>query len=162
METKIEEKITASELEELGFSAASKALDKAERLKKKLTFAFEHFRHVSKEKMDAFQADLQKRTFKREGYTQTWDEVAIVPIKDYKKIPPKECLDALKAAQSMEVDGEKIFDSYGVAIVVEVKKEIPRPDPIIFGYINGFSGHFFITQWDNDITIEQLLKPTEG
>lgn len=60
-------------------------------------------------------------------------------------------LDSLEVAM-----GRKCFDSFMVAHIIDVE------DPILFGYINGCSDHFFIDQWDEDVKIQDILKDNEG
>jgi hypothetical protein len=51
------------------------------------------------------------------------------------------------------------FDYFEVAKVETVEV---RPDPIIFGGIEGCDDKFFITQWDDDVSIEEILNENEG
>jgi hypothetical protein len=36
------------------------------------------------------------------------------------------------------------------------------PDPVVFGIIIGCRNKYFIAQWDNEVSIEQILKEDEG
>lgn len=86
--------------------------------------------------------------------TQTFDTVKMTALRSYAKVPPMDCLLDLQKAKNLGC-----FDGFEVA---EVESVIEKPDPIIFGSINGCNDRFFVTQWDNDISIEQILKEHEG
>ena len=86
--------------------------------------------------------------------TQTFDTVKMTSLKGYDKVPPMDCLLDLQKAK-----GLGCFDNFEVA---EVESVVEKPDPIIFGMINGCNDKFFITQWDSDIKIEDILKEHEG
>lgn len=86
--------------------------------------------------------------------TQTYDTVKMTRLASYDKVPPMDCLMDLKKAKDLNC-----FDGYEVA---EVESVIEKPDPIIFGKIIGCADLFFVTQWDNDIKIEDILKSHEG
>lgn len=152
-------------LKELGMEKAAAKLETAMDLKKKLLVAYEHFRFVSPEILNRFQTQLKEKSLRIERHnqyqtTEYWRQMQLTPLKDYKEIPPPDCLMDLKKAQ-----GRKIFDSYEVATVVEVSHytdTTPIPDPIIFGLIDGCQDKFFITQWDDDLKIEDILKESEG
>ena len=84
----------------------------------------------------------------------THDKLSFVNLKEYPEVPPMDCLMDLKKAKDMEC-----FDSFEVAKVETVDV---RPDPIIFGLINGCEDKFYITQWEHDVRIEDILKEGEG
>ncbi len=73
------------------------------------------------------------------------------PVSEYEKTPPDSVLASMEAAVE-----KKCFDSFEVAHIERVK------DPIIFGKIKGCADSFYIDQWDNDVTIEEILGPNEG
>ena len=76
----------------------------------------------------------------------TWVET---PIENYNRIPPKFCLDKVIKAKELE-----IFDSFAVC---EIQKDRPYADPIVVGLIKNNDSRFFIAQWDNDITLDDLI-----
>lgn len=80
---------------------------------------------------------------------QTYDTLRFTALKDYDKVPPEACLAQLEVAVKREC-----FDEFEVA---DVETVMERPDPIIFGRIKGSSDRFFVTQWDNDIDINDIL-----
>lgn len=152
-------------LKELGMDAAAQKLDTAIDLKKKLLIAYEHFKFVSPKIFDRFQKVLKAKSLRIEVHnqyqqTEYWRELEFVALKDYKEIPPPDCLMDLKKAQEF-----KIFDRYDVAKVVERSHYTDStrvPDPIIFGCIDGCVDKFFITQWDDDVAIEDILGELDG
>lgn len=167
----------AQTLKELGFDKVADTLDKKLTLKKKLAIAYEHFRFVEPHIFDRFQEEVKNKTLKVVvacpqcknnplaklscGYCRktgaqhmTHDTLAFVRLADYPECPPMDCLMDLKKAKELEC-----FDAFEVAKVETVDI---RPDPIIFGLINGCEDKFFITQWDDDVKIEDILKENEG
>jgi hypothetical protein len=64
-----------------------------------------------------------------------------------------------KEVELRKAKGLECFDRFEVAKVETIEV---RPDPIIFGLINDCVDKFFITQWDDDVKIEDILKQNEG
>lgn len=157
--------MTPQLLKELGLETAGNNLDQKLTLKKKLTLAYEHFKVVTPSIFQRFNEEMKSKTLKVEQHdkyrrTERWRQLKFTALKDYKEVPPPDCLMDLKKAIDM-----KLFDNYTVATVEEVSTNYdtrPVPDPIIFGLINGSDDHFFITQWDDDLSIEEILKHNEG
>lgn len=150
---------TEAELTELGFDAAAKQLNADREMARKLRIAFEHFRVVEPDHLSRFQAELKQKTLRNDG-RNTWgmitehDTLVFTPIKDYTAIPPKEALDELRKAKTLGC-----FDAFEVATIQSVRTV---PDPIIFGTINGSRNKYYVCQWDNDVKIEDILRPEEG
>ncbi len=138
-------------LSRLGFKHLGTTLEKAKAAKRKLAIAYEHFRFVAQEKVNAFNERLRRETQIGRGFGMSYAELAFVPIENYDKVPPKEALDALEVAQ-----GLKCFDTYEVGYIRQVK------DPLLFGRVTGCPDRFFIAQWDDDVSISDLLKANEG
>lgn len=139
-------------LEKLGFDAAAKMLKDLRARKRKLALAYEFYRFVRQEKVDAFNEALKKKTIKgSEPYTATWQKLSFTPIANYQHVPPEPVLQDLQAAVNRDC-----FDSFEIAHIREVK------DPILFGRINDCSDRFFISQWDTDVSIDDLLNKNEG
>lgn len=134
-------------LDKLGFKKASMHLVELSDKKRKLALAYEHFRFVRQEKIDAFNNKLMRE----KGYGMSYKELSFTSIESYKEVPPEHVLTSLGAALEF-----KCFDSFEVAHIVEVK------DPILFGRIKNCSDRFFIDQWDDDVKIEDILMPNEG
>lgn len=139
-------------LARLGFKSASTKIKTAIDKKRKFAIAYEHYRYVTAEKMQAFQMKLRNESMKRAASGRSrWKELAFTPLDRYTETPPANVLDSLEKAM-----GHKCFDEFRVAHIVNVE------DPIIFGYIEGCTDHFFIDQWDDDVKISDILKANEG
>lgn len=134
-------------LEKTGFKAASKRVTELRERKRKLMIAYENYRFVRQEKIDAFNTKLGKEKSK-DG---SWKMLDFAPIESYEGAPPESVLDALETAQ-----GRNCFDTFEVAYIRQVR------DPILFGRIKACPDRFFIAQWDDDVKIEDILKPNEG
>ena len=143
--TKIEQQ--QEYLKKLGFDKAAGELKEGVELKRKLAIACEHYRIVTPKHIQEFNERLRKATYAN----GSWKQVTLTPIQNYDKVPPKEVLLELEKAQE-----RKCFDKYEVAYITEVK------DPILFGRINKCENLFYIAQWDDDISINDLLKENEG
>ena len=65
------------------------------------------------------------------------------------EFPPDTVLDALEKAKE-----DNCFDTFEVAKISWIEE---IKDPILFGIIEGCSDKFFISQWDDDVKIEDLL-----
>lgn len=72
-------------------------------------------------------------------YTET-------PVSEYPDIPPNDVLQVMKTHKD-----RKIFDYFSIAKVTHIV------DPIMFGRINGCEDRFYIAQWGNDITLDDIL-----
>lgn len=151
------ETATIEELQELGFTTAADLVKKASEKKKKLAIAYEHFRFVRPEKIEEFRFKLRENTeIKRIAFSTTYQTLAIVSIEDYDDVPPAFVLRDLRLAKE-----KGCFDHFQVAYIKDVE-EVKVPDPILFGRVNDCEDYFFISQWDNDCKIEDILKPNEG
>ena len=147
--------VCESDLEELGFTRAAEGLKQKRELARKMRIAFEHFRVVTPEHITQFNQDLRKRSTSPDSYgAYTYQKLVFIPIGSYGEIPPAPALEALRAAKSL-----KCFDSFEVAKIESVKVV---PDPILFGVITGCDNKYFIAQWDDDVRIEDILRPDEG
>jgi len=139
---------TLERLTKLGFKTAAKKAVQLKDKARKLAIAYEHYRFVRQEKIDAFNQKMLRNTMNDpEGYKK----LAFTSIEDYHGVPPNEVLDALETAQ-----GRKCFDTFEVAYIKRVK------DPILFGRVSGCPDRFYIAQWDDDVKITDLLKENEG
>lgn len=151
------------ELKELGFDTAAKDLDEKTKLRRRLMLAYENYKVLTPEALEAFQIELKNKSEKiyRDGkrvakidrsryQTIKYDRVRFRPLSGYPEVPPVEVLEKVKQAKRTE-----IFDSFEVADVESVEE---REDPIIFGLIKGCPDRFFIAQWDNDLKFEDMVK----
>ncbi len=144
--------VIASRLEKLGFKRVAQELKFMGERKRKLAVAYENYRYVRQERIDAFNAKLKKETLTgKEPYSGAWKALEFTTIESYPKVPPDEILALLETAQE-----RKCFDAFEIASIREVK------DPILFGRIQNCPDRFFIGQWDTDVKIEDILMPSEG
>lgn len=154
METGTTEQVkTAVRLESLGFKTAAAEVATLVNKKRKLALAYEHYRFVRQDKIDKFNYELKRKTVKdkNDPYNMSYQMLAFVSIGDYKNVPPESVLASLETAQ-----GRKCFDAYEIGYIKNVK------DPLLFGRVNECPDRFFIDQWDDDVSIDQLLKENEG
>ena len=137
---------TKNILKDLGLDAAAKKVDAA----LKMDFAYSKYQFVTEDKITAFQKKLRERTQTRSesGYAE-YKTLAFIPLQDYPEIPPADVLRALEAAKK-----DECFDRFEVARIESRKVD---PDPILWGRIDGCSDRFFIAQWDDDVSIEDIL-----
>jgi len=173
------------QLKELGLNSAAEKLETCQTMTRNLAVAYEHYRVVTPEIFNRFSEALKKKTmevvskctncqgkgFVKQGIRNnllpcfechrhpgaeeiSYDTLAFIELDKYTEIPPPDCLLDLKKAQDL-----KCFDEFEVAKIESVHV---RPDPIIFGGIKGCVDKFFITQWDDDVKIEDILKENEG
>lgn len=146
---KLDEQVAA--LEAAGMVAAATKLKEAAAMRRKLAVAYEHYRFVRPEKIEAYCERLKKATYREGKYSATWRELSFTPLEKYPQVPPADVVKATTAARGMQC-----FDVFEVAHIIEVK------DPIVFGRVNGCADRFFIAQWDDDVRIEDILNPNEG
>lgn len=161
----VKDQATLERLKKLGMrKAASVVVTEAQKLEKqkvafrRLTLAYEHFRHMEQADLDKYNAALKRKTLKTTGrkgvdLVEHYDQVKFTPLAEYSKVPPVDVLD--KVEQAME---KGCFDSYEVA---EIKGTKEYKDPIVFGRISGCPDRFFIAQWDNDLRIEDIIGTVE-
>jgi hypothetical protein len=81
--------------------------------------------------------------------TQVYDKLRFTKLEDSDKLPPEPCLYQLEVAVN-----RGCFDYFEVADIETIQE---RPDPIIFGCIKGCKDKFFVTQWDTDVDINDIL-----
>lgn len=141
-------------LEKAGFKAATDKVKRLKEMKRKMAIAYEHFRYVRQEKIDAFNERLGKESMKDNPSSYTYKRLMFIPIDQYQEVPPSDVLDKVEVAQEIGC-----FDTFEVARIQDV---VVQKDPIVFGRIEGCPDRFFVAQWDDDVTIEQILKENEG
>jgi len=153
---------TSTRLRALGLKQAADRLDVLAPRKRKMAIAYELYRFVRPEKINEFQATLRKKTeTKIDKYSTAYKTLKIMPLEHYEDVPPDTVLVNLEKAQSLKVAGESVFDSFEIAFVANAV-DVKMPDPILFGRIKGCEDRFFIDQWDDDVKIDDILKPNEG
>lgn len=145
--------------EQAGFTAAATEAQKLADRARRMALAYEHYRYVTPQHVEKFNARLKEQTLKRTGRTgldlcEHYDVLAFTLIGGYKDLPPADVLEKVKAAKD-----QKIFDTLEVCKVSSV---VEYKDPIVFGRIEGCGDRFYIAQWDDDVKIEDLIGPNEG
>lgn len=140
-------------LEALGFKTAALKVKELISKQRKLAIAYEHYRFIRQDKIDAFNAKLRAKSGKNMGdaMLMEYQKLDFMDASRYEGIPPDSVLDSLEKAKD-----HKCFDNYEVAYIRNVK------DPLLLGRVNGCPDRFFIDQWDNDVKIEDILKTNEG
>jgi len=124
-------------LKELGMDAVAETILKKKRGRDRLLKAVEKYQYATGEDIDDFNEEIKSQGRR----------LVIVEIKDYKRLPPDDVLEALKKAQA-----DDLFDSFHIAYIERVK------DPILFGKIKAFKNLFFyIAQWGDDVKFEEIL-----
>lgn len=137
-------------LEKAGLTDMAKTLKKLKAQKAKMLIAYEHFRFVRPEKFQAFNDKLRRETQK----DYTYNRLRFTALDQYAKVPPMNVIEAIEQATA-----KLCFDKFEVADIESVTE---LPDPIVFGVIDGCSDKFFISQWDDDVKIEDILSEVDG
>lgn len=141
-------------LQKLGFKKAVNKVQELKELKRKMVIAYEHFRYVKPEKIDAFNEKLEAETTKEDKYRTTYKKLNFIGLDDYEEVPPLDVLNKMEEAQALGC-----FDYFEIAKIQDV---VVVKDPIVFGRINKCPDRFFVAQWDDDVSISDLLKENEG
>lgn len=132
-------------LAKLGFKAAVSQIDRIGRMK----IAYEQFMFVTPDHIQAFNKKLRTETLQEDKRSRKYKHLVFIDIEKYGAIPPEETLAKVEQAQKLN-----IFDRFEIARI-DWKEEII--DPIVFGRINECEDYFFISQWDDDVKIEDLI-----
>lgn len=146
--------MVVSQAKELGFTAAVLNVEEAAVLKKKLTVAYERYRYVTSEQIQAFNTKLRQLSENLAQGQYHYQELVLTPTEKYPAIPPAEVLEKLAEAKGLQV-----FDSYEVAHIVA---QVEVKDPILFGRVKGCGDRFIIAQWDDDVKVSDLIGELEG
>ena len=149
------EKITTEWLQKLGLESAANKIKATKEFERRCAIAYEHFRFVTQENISNFNEKLKKETLKKDdsGF-QRYDQLQFISLRSYQEIPPVSVLEKLEEAKQ-----KRCFDYFEIAKIQSVEV---RPDPILFGRINGCPDRFYISQWNDDVRIEDILKENEG
>ena len=150
----MEQSKTLERLEKLGMKPAVDKVRELREVRRKMAIAYENFRYVKQEKIDEFNKELRKDTEKQDDYNITYDVLGFTKLEEYTEVPPESVLDRIEEAIKLAC-----FDYFEIG-KIESRKE--TKDPIIFGRITNCNDRFFVGQWDNDVTIEQILNDNEG
>lgn len=141
----------ADELKSLGLEKASRKVAAAVRMR----MAYDNYEYVPQEKINAFNEKLQKETMQTTKYERVYKQLVFIRLEDYDEVPPPTALKALKAAKESD-----IFDRFEVAKIADQRERVD-PDPILFGRVDGCDDRFFIAQWDDDVSIEEILAKVQ-
>ena len=141
-------------LEKLGLKTASSKVKEMREMKRKMTIAYEHYRFVKQEKIDAFNKKLEEETRKENKNQYSYKCLTFISLETYIEVPPEFVLDKIEEAIE-----RGCFDTFEIA---KIQDMVVQKDPIVFGRINGCPDRFFIGQWDDDVSIEDILKENEG
>jgi hypothetical protein len=162
-------KVDTELLQKMGFKRASSELARKQELKRKMMIAYENFKFVTPKIFNRFQIALRKQSEVIKQGDGSWkkgkidprryqdvkyDKLVFKKVSEFDACPPQEALEEMNRAVEMGC-----FDEFEVAKIEAVTE---RKDPIIFGIIRGCPDKFFITQWDNDVKIEDILQGMEG
>ena len=172
----------ATLLKESGLDKAANIVNNKISLKLRMEAAYKSYNFIEPATFDKFNKELKERTLKAyqctacngsgiiaklfivrhvcysclgNGYIELrFEKLVFIPLNEYEEIPPMDCLLDLKKAVSFSVNEMRIFDSFEVGII---REEIQKPDPVVFGIIDGCVDKFCITQWDDDISFEEIM-----
>lgn len=152
METMTEDKIT--ELKRLGLTAAAAVIHDASQLSAKLKIAYERYRFLTPTAIQKFQDKLRAEQVTDEKGVRIYKQLRFTALESYPKIPPDHVLAALMQAKEVGC-----FDTFEV---VDLETITVLPDPLLLGCITGSEDKFYITQWDDDVKIQDILQADEG
>ena len=141
-------------LQKLGLKTASDNVKELRDLNRKMVIAYEHFRYVKQDRIDAFNEKLKKESMIENPNQYQYKCLKFIPLAEYTEVPPDVVLDKIEEAQQLGC-----FDTFEIAKIEDI---VQVKDPIVFGRINKCPDRFFVGQWDDDIKIEDLLKENEG
>lgn len=114
-----------------------------------MKMAYEKYLFITSGIINKFNEKLRKNTLIENKKAMTYKRLIFIPLAQYGQLPPENVLTALEAAIE-----DKCFDKFEVAKIDWIKEV---KDPILFGVIDNCPDKFFISQWDDDISIEDLL-----
>ena len=132
-------------LSKLGFTGVVKKAGRMVRMKT----AYSDYLFVTPQHIQDFNDKLKKETLREDKRAYHFKTLVFIPLEKYSAIPSVFALNALEVAQT-----RGIFDCF-VVCKIDWKTEIK--DPIIFGRIEGCEDYFFISQWDDDVKIEEII-----
>lgn len=136
---------TLEEIEKLGLTTAVKKLKQAEKMKK----AYGKYLFITQNTVNKFNEKLKVDTLIEDKHSTSFKRLVFISLEQYSQLPPDDVLEALNNAQK-----DDCFDTYEIAKIDWIKEV---KDPILFGVIEGCADKFFISQWDDDVKIEDLL-----
>lgn len=133
-------KESASRLKALGFKTAQKKVSEfAEARMKENMAALAGYTRISWAAFDKLDDELREKT-------QRTMRLSLESVQDYEGVPPTYVLDELEKAQNA-----KIFDEFKIISVKRV------PDPVLVGCFKGTRDMFFIAEWGDDVSLQDLV-----
>jgi hypothetical protein len=141
--------IEIEKLQKLGLKKAAEKIEKTREFIRKTEIAYKCFRHLTPAKIEKFNELLRKETFKEDKDAYYYKHLNFESWEEYDAVPPESVLSRME--QAIEKD---CFDKFEVCTIVQEKK---LKDPIVFGVIDNCPDKFFISQWDDDISIDEIL-----
>lgn len=144
-------------LNELGFKTIHKMIKGNMDVMKNLHLAYQNHDFITSDDVREFRKKLKKATFSKkkdsQGYIhQSWETLQFTDVADYKAVPPMQILDKMQTAKDF-----KCFRVFQIAQIVKINRLV-KPDPILFGRINGCTDLFIIAEWGNDVTVAAIRK----
>jgi hypothetical protein len=141
-------------LKELGFASLHLAASRvAERAMKENLIGVAGYKKIPAEKF----AEAKERIGRKSNWALT---LALTPVAAYvgqhasegstidaMSLPPTDVLEKMSAAKK---DG--LFDGFAIIHVAKV------PDPILVGQVNGSEDLYFIAEWGNDISFDEMMR----
>ena len=174
-------------LREAGIDEAANLLENKIYLSKRMEVAYSHYKFIEPSILEKFCQQLKEKSYKRDSckhcngsgkstigflkkikncncckgdgwISERYEKLILTDLKEYKDAPPMDCLLDLKRAKDMEYEGKKVFDRFEIGQIKEEIKANPKIDPVVFGIIDGCIDKFCITQWDDDVSFEQIKE----
>lgn len=115
----------------------------------RMKVAYSDYLFVTPSHINDFNEKLKEETLKEDKRAYHYKKLIFISLDKYTAIPSITALNALESAQT-----RGIFDSFMVCKIDWVEE---IKDPIIFGRIEGCEDFFFISQWDNDVRVEEII-----
>lgn len=141
-------------LKSIGLTAVAETIEETASLSDKLKEAYARYRYLTPSAIARFQGKLQEETRSVDAGVTSYKHLRFTRLEQYPKLPPDDVMVALEQAKSYQC-----FDYFEVADLETVKQ---YPDPLLLGCVNNCADKFFITQWDEDVKIQDLLQGDEG
>jgi hypothetical protein len=144
-------------LKDLGFKKASTDLEGKQILFNRMNIAYEKYRYIKQDQIDAFNKKLKEETLDETGkagynLTEHYDQIVFIKTENYSDIPPTEVLEDMDNAK-------EDFDYFEIGKIEGCHE---YKDPIAFGRIKGCPDRFYIAQWGDDVKIEDIITENEG
>lgn len=128
-------------LKELGFDLMHNKVQKIAEARTKENMAIlAGYTKISHAEFDHANQELKRNT--RHEF-----QLSVVEVKKYTGIPPREVL--LEMQKAIKAD---LFTTFEIISIEKV------PDPILVGRVEGSKDMFFIAEWGDDISLQEILE----